>query len=70
MENEFHISGRGLTPGEPLGGPQIFAAERIEGRWERNFPSIRHSHSPWSAVTAFLQEIERNQEKPVSPLLP
>lgn len=27
-------------PGEPLRGLQIFAAERIEGRWGRNFPSV------------------------------
>lgn len=41
MGNEFQISGRGFDyPGEPLRELQIFAAERIEGRWERNFPSI------------------------------
>lgn len=40
-ENEFHISSSGVdSPGEPLRGRQIFAADRIEGRWERNFLSI------------------------------
>lgn len=29
-----------------------------------------HSYSPWSAVTAFLQKMERNGEKTVSPLPP
>lgn len=39
--NGFQISGREFDyPGEPLRGLQIFAAERIEGRWGRNFPSI------------------------------
>lgn len=39
--NELQIPEWGVDyPGEPLRGLQIFAAERIEGSWERNFPSI------------------------------
>lgn len=47
VANGFQISERAFDyPGEPLRGLQSFAAERIEGRWGRNFPIILAFLSP------------------------
>lgn len=36
----FRYQERGLAILKSPSGLQIFAAERVEGRWEKNFPNI------------------------------
>lgn len=67
----FKYSGKKLTLLEkPSEDYRSLQQEGLKADGRGTFQASWHSHSPRSAVTAFLQKIGRNGEKPVSPLPP